>query len=191
MNNEEEEKLITSTCPHSIALDYTNGNIFWIDNCNYQLGTSKIDGSLDHFVPTGSNSYFSYGASVYNTHVYWIEAGETSIVDCFEMETSTQNRIYAITGTITRDIQIVHSSNQPSCKPCEALMSEDSIEFIFNFFLQWLHWYCWRDVSKAVLTGDVMRMHNVSVKKAGQDKSVHQFFPLLKLPQPLRPHPPQ
>lgn len=36
--------------------------------------------------------------------------------------------------------------------------------------------------------GDVVRMHYVSVKKAGQGQNVHQFFPV---PQPLRPHPPQ
>ena len=52
---------------------------------------------------------------MYDTHVYWTEAGATSSVDCFEMESSLQHRIYEATS-IAHDIQIVHSSNQPSRK---------------------------------------------------------------------------
>lgn len=131
LDDKEEVKVVTSMCPNNLAMDYSNGNLFWVDSCTYQLGTSKIDGSQDHIVQTGSNSFFSYGASVYDTHVFWIEAGETSSVDCFEMVTSEQHRVYTTTGTITRDIQIVHSSNQPSRKSCDALMSEDRVTHCF------------------------------------------------------------
>lgn len=117
--DKDDEKIIDTQCPDSLALDYKSRYLYWIDGCNYQLGTSKVDGTLDHLLRTGANRFFPYGCSVLKSHIYWTQAGDVSFVYCFETKSAVEDEIYSQKNTIMRDIQIVHPSNQPSCKSLE------------------------------------------------------------------------
>lgn len=115
--SEKDEKMIVeSKCPFSLTLDYTSRDLYWTDGCDYQIRTSKIDGSLNHQIRTESNSLFPYGSSILDSHLYWTQAGEVSTVNCFETRAAVQDQIYSQRNTIMRDIQIVHPSNQLSRK---------------------------------------------------------------------------
>lgn len=106
-------------CPYSLALDYSASDLYWLDGCTYQLETSKVDGSNFHHIQTGANNFFPYGTAVYDGHVYWTQAGVTSSVDCYEVTSAQQNRVYSITSSsFLEDIQIIHPLNQPPGKKC-------------------------------------------------------------------------
>ncbi len=118
LNGSNEEKMIHTECPYSHALDYRSRDLYWLDGCNYHIGTSKIDGSLKHVIKTGENTYFPYGASMFENHIYWAETGETSTVYCTETKAFNPDVTYSARNLVFRDIQIVHFSNQPSSKYC-------------------------------------------------------------------------
>ena len=109
-------KVRDTDCPYSITLDYARRDLYWLDSCKYQLETSKIDGSNTHLIPTDYDNYFSYGASVYDGHVYWTRTGPTSFVDCLERQSAEQHRVYTVRNTILQDVVIIHPANQPSSK---------------------------------------------------------------------------
>lgn len=117
VDGSEEQKMVESLCPDSLALDYGSRDLYWLDGCNYQIGTSKIDGSESQLITTSGNQMFPYGSSVIDSHIFWsTKDGDESFVSCFERRTAVQTQIYSESGTIIRDIQIVHPSNQLSRK---------------------------------------------------------------------------
>ena len=105
-------------CPYSLSLDYNSRDLYWTETCTYELRTSKIDGSNPETLPTGLNQFFAFGSSVYDGHVFWTQISDQSTVDCYERKTDTNHRIYTMEETqILQDLQIVHTTLQPSSKP--------------------------------------------------------------------------
>lgn len=117
VDGSEDEKMVDTVCPNSLTLDYKSRDLYWLDGCNYQIGTSKLDGSDSHLIETSGNQMFSYGTSVIDSHIYWsTKSVDGSSVYCFERKSGVQTLIYSEKDTIIRDVQIVHHSNQLSRK---------------------------------------------------------------------------
>ena len=117
LNGGKDEKIIDTECPFSLTLDYTSRYVYWLDGCNYQIGTSRIDGGSSRLLNTGSNNIFPYGSSVMDNHVFYTQAGAVSSVFCLETKTAVQDLIYSERSAAMQDVQVVHSSNQLSGKP--------------------------------------------------------------------------
>lgn len=119
INTGEEMEIVGGTkCPTAISLDYSTRDLYWTQHCNYELKTSKMDGSNIRTLSSGLNQMFAYGASAYNNHIFWTQSNSNYSIECFERRTERHHRIYTLSGTgIFWDLEIVHPSLQPSSKP--------------------------------------------------------------------------
>ncbi len=111
-------------CPYALSLDYNTRDLYWTETCTFQLKTSKIDGSDTQILPTVESQFFAHGSSVYQGHLYWTQISEQSTIECHDRKTKSNNRIFTLEeSVILLDLQIVHSSLQPSSKPLVILIA--------------------------------------------------------------------
>lgn len=113
VDEQKNEKIIPTRCPHSFTIDYMSRDIFWNDGCTYQTKTCKLDGSSSRLLDIG-HSFFSYGTSVFKSRLCWISNNERSVF-CSDVVNVDVKKIHT-QGTIMRDMQLVHPLNQPSGK---------------------------------------------------------------------------
>ena len=117
VDEREHEKIVHTDCPLSLTLDYRSRDLYWMDGCTYQIGTSKIDGSLYRLISRNGNNFFSHGSSVFQSHLYWTTYDDSKAnVYCYNVLTNAEDKIHSWNRIILRDLQLVHSSNQPSGK---------------------------------------------------------------------------
>ena len=115
-NTGEELDIISDLqCPDSLSIDYSTRELYWLDRCNFQMETSKIDGSNHAILRTAGTNQFSYGASVYDSHIYYLQNhGNFAHVDCYNRKLDENHRIYSMNDLLLHDIQFVSEDLQPS-----------------------------------------------------------------------------
>ena len=119
-------------CPHALAMDYPNLNIYWNDGCRKQIEVIGTDGTGQRRIYDGNDMIVanteSKGIAYYNRVLYWTD---TRRVFRFNSTTNRTDRLYSpdastLHSSAPNAIRVVHPSLQPSGQYVEFLV--DSLQ---------------------------------------------------------------
>lgn len=100
-------------CTLRITLDYTTQSLYWADQCMFRIERSNTDGS-DRTVIIPQGVYFSYGITLFEETLYWIQlAPINGVYHSHKMGGEPVKMLYqGVSSELLYDIKAVHPDRQ-------------------------------------------------------------------------------
>ena len=103
-------------CVNVLTIDYASVTIYWIDQCEYQIQSLRLDGDEATFsYPFTTTIQFASGLVIKNNTFYWSD--QSGVFERINTTDAVVRTIYDLQqGFRATGLQLVHSTVQPQGK---------------------------------------------------------------------------